>query len=166
LVSKIGQACVDNFLDRENSIKTSNKTESDPRTRRKHKMLETQPHYITGGELRDFQLKGLNWLAYNWSLGKNGILADEVGVLFSGALLLDLLIYVSLDGSRKNCPNCCFHELGKSTTPQIKPVAFTKYNFVLHSYAMTEDKMGHSLLLCPYLQYHRGRIRWITGPLR
>lgn len=78
MVSKIGQTCVDNFLDRENSIKTSNKTESDPRTRRKHKMLEAQPSYITGGELRDFQLKGLNWLAYNWSLGKNGILADEV----------------------------------------------------------------------------------------
>ena len=41
-------------------------------------MLEAQPSYIVGGELRDFQLKGLNWLAYNWSLGKNGILADEV----------------------------------------------------------------------------------------
>jgi len=41
-------------------------------------MLESQPSYINGGELRDFQLKGVNWLAYNWSLGKNGILADEV----------------------------------------------------------------------------------------
>ena len=80
LVSKIGQSTVDNFLDRENSIKSSNKLESELRTRRKHKMLEMQPSYITGGELRDFQLKGLNWLAYNWSLGKNGILADEVRV--------------------------------------------------------------------------------------
>lgn len=78
LVSKIGQPAVDNFLDRENSIKSSNKLESELRTRRKHKMLEAQPSYIHGGELRDFQLKGLNWLAYNWSLGKNGILADEV----------------------------------------------------------------------------------------
>ena len=84
-------------------------------------MLETQPHYITGGELRDFQLKGLNWLAYNWSLGKNGILADEVETLLSGALLLDLLIYVSLDGSWKNCSNCCFHELGKSLCLKLNP---------------------------------------------
>ncbi|KAI5808830.1 SNF2 family N-terminal domain-containing protein, partial [Peziza echinospora] len=80
LVSKIGQACIDNFLDRENDIKSSNKAESEVRTRRKHKMLESQPSYINGGELRDFQLKGVNWLAYNWSLGKNGILADEMGL--------------------------------------------------------------------------------------
>lgn len=38
------------------------------------------PDYIkaTGGELKDFQLTGLNWLAYLWSRGENGILADEV----------------------------------------------------------------------------------------
>ncbi|KIY74427.1 transcription regulator [Cylindrobasidium torrendii FP15055 ss-10] len=40
------------------------------------------PDYIqaTGGELKDFQLTGLNWLAYLWSRGQNGILADEMGL--------------------------------------------------------------------------------------
>ena len=40
------------------------------------------PEYIaaTGGELKDFQLTGLNWLAYLWSNGDNGILADEMGL--------------------------------------------------------------------------------------
>jgi chromodomain-helicase-DNA-binding protein 1 len=40
------------------------------------------PGYIaaTGGELKDFQLTGLNWLAYLWSKGENGILADEMGL--------------------------------------------------------------------------------------
>ncbi|KAF9244978.1 P-loop containing nucleoside triphosphate hydrolase protein [Melanogaster broomeanus] len=40
------------------------------------------PDYIsaTGGELKDFQLTGLNWLAYLWSKGENGILADEMGL--------------------------------------------------------------------------------------
>lgn len=31
-----------------------------------------------GVALKDFQLTGLNWLAYCWSRAENGILADEV----------------------------------------------------------------------------------------
>lgn len=31
-----------------------------------------------GPQLKDFQLTGLNWLAYCWSRAENGILADEV----------------------------------------------------------------------------------------
>ncbi|KAG6920300.1 hypothetical protein DXG01_005069 [Tephrocybe rancida] len=44
--------------------------------------VKTDPEYIqkTGGELKDFQLTGLNWLAYSWSQGINGILADEMGL--------------------------------------------------------------------------------------
>ena len=44
--------------------------------------IKSDPDYIeaTGGELKDFQLTGLNWLAYLWSKGENGILADEMGL--------------------------------------------------------------------------------------
>lgn len=44
--------------------------------------IDKDPDYIvaTGGELKDFQLTGLNWLAYLWSQGENGILADEMGL--------------------------------------------------------------------------------------
>lgn len=44
--------------------------------------INEDPEYITktGGELKDFQLTGLNWLAYLWSKGENGILADEMGL--------------------------------------------------------------------------------------
>lgn len=44
--------------------------------------IERDPDYIvaTGGELKDFQLTGLNWLSYLWSKGENGILADEMGL--------------------------------------------------------------------------------------
>lgn len=44
--------------------------------------ITKDPDYIvsTGGELKDFQLTGLNWLAYLWSKGENGILADEMGL--------------------------------------------------------------------------------------
>ena len=44
--------------------------------------MHKDPEYIatTGGELKDFQLTGLNWLAFLWSKGDNGILADEMGL--------------------------------------------------------------------------------------
>ena len=42
--------------------------------------MVTQPTYIKHGELRDFQIKGLNWMAYVWSRNENGILADEMGL--------------------------------------------------------------------------------------
>lgn len=34
----------------------------------------------TGGQLRDYQLEGLNWLIYSWARGNNCILADEMGL--------------------------------------------------------------------------------------
>ena len=33
-----------------------------------------------GGELRDYQLDGLNWLARSWLTDSNAILADEMGL--------------------------------------------------------------------------------------
>ncbi|KAH9892574.1 SNF2 family N-terminal domain-containing protein [Cubamyces lactineus] len=44
--------------------------------------IKEDPPYLTatGGQLKDFQLTGLNWLAYLWSQGDNGILADEMGL--------------------------------------------------------------------------------------
>jgi len=36
-----------------------------------------------GGELRDYQLKGVEWLASLYENGLNGILADEMYNLFS-----------------------------------------------------------------------------------
>ncbi|CCK71238.1 chromatin-remodeling ATPase CHD1 KNAG_0G01800 [Huiozyma naganishii CBS 8797] len=42
--------------------------------------LNTQPPFVKGGELRDFQLTGINWMAFLWSKNDNGILADEMGL--------------------------------------------------------------------------------------
>jgi chromodomain-helicase-DNA-binding protein 1 len=55
--------------------------------RPKWKKIEKDPDYIveTGGALKDFQLTGLNWLAFLWSKGENGILADEMGLGKVGA---------------------------------------------------------------------------------
>jgi len=50
--------------------------------RPKFQKITKDPDYIasTDGVLKDFQLTGLNWLAYLWSKGENGILADEMGL--------------------------------------------------------------------------------------
>ncbi|TFK26522.1 transcription regulator [Coprinopsis marcescibilis] len=50
--------------------------------RPKFTKINSDPEYLkeTGGQLKDFQLTGLNWLAYIWSKGDNGILADEMGL--------------------------------------------------------------------------------------
>lgn len=80
LVSQIAQDQIDKYWDRSRSNQISKKSETDAGTRRSYKKLEEQPLYIKGGELRDFQMKGLNWLAYNWTKGHNGILADEMGL--------------------------------------------------------------------------------------
>ena len=41
---------------------------------------DKQPDFIKSGELYDYQLKGLNWLAYSWHESNNVILADEMGL--------------------------------------------------------------------------------------
>ncbi|KAJ2386753.1 ATP-dependent DNA helicase Hrp3, partial [Coemansia sp. RSA 2603] len=48
--------------------------------RPKFQRLTQQPAYLAGGELREYQLTSLNWMAHLWSNDENGILADEMGL--------------------------------------------------------------------------------------
>ena len=43
-------------------------------------MKQEQPTSLTGGELMDYQMEGLNWLYYQWYKCHNAILADEMGL--------------------------------------------------------------------------------------
>lgn len=71
---------IDQFLDRQARTWTSDKYETNLNTRTKFLKLEKQPDFIQGGELRNFQLTGLNFLCLNWCRGNNVILADEMGL--------------------------------------------------------------------------------------
>ena len=42
--------------------------------------LQKQPDSLSGGELMDYQLEGVNWLYYQWFRKQNAILADEMGL--------------------------------------------------------------------------------------
>ena len=80
LVSNVAQAEIDRYLDRTSQLPVSDKTESNPATRSGPQRILEQPSYIQNGLLRDFQMTGLNFLAYNWAKGKNVVLADEMGL--------------------------------------------------------------------------------------
>jgi chromodomain-helicase-DNA-binding protein 1 len=80
LVSQISQDAIDRFLDRSSRTLSSDKHESNPNTRSAHVPIREQPSYIMNGQLRTFQMTGLNYLAYNWTKNKNVILADEMGL--------------------------------------------------------------------------------------
>ncbi|KAI1432594.1 SNF2 family N-terminal domain-containing protein [Xylaria sp. CBS 124048] len=80
VISSLAQDRIDQFLNRQSRSWTSEKSESNLATRSKFLKLDKQPHYIKGGELRGFQLTGLNFLSLNWCRGNNVILADEMGL--------------------------------------------------------------------------------------
>ena len=40
--------------------------------------LSVQPSVIKGGQMREYQMQGLNWLIHLYDNGINGILADEM----------------------------------------------------------------------------------------
>ncbi|KAF7508417.1 hypothetical protein GJ744_009270 [Endocarpon pusillum] len=43
-------------------------------------LKESQPTMVTGGQLMDYQVEGMNWLYYQWYKIQNCILADEMGL--------------------------------------------------------------------------------------
>lgn len=66
--------------------------------------FDKSPHYIKYGEMRDYQVRGLNWLISLYENGLNGILADEMG-------LGKTLQTISLLGYMKHYRNISRHHL-------------------------------------------------------
>ncbi|KAI0958820.1 hypothetical protein AcV7_004526 [Taiwanofungus camphoratus] len=82
-IRPIAKEQIDAYRQREAEANFPYKSANYPRNQRPtFKKIKEDPEYLiaTGGELKDFQLTGLNWLAYLWSKGENGILADEMGL--------------------------------------------------------------------------------------
>ncbi|KAJ3151392.1 hypothetical protein HDU86_006092 [Geranomyces michiganensis] len=49
-------------------------------TKRLFAEYKSQPTHVVGGELKNYQLDGLNWLMYKWSKRMPSILADDMGL--------------------------------------------------------------------------------------
>ena len=80
LVSQEAQVEIDRYLDRSSMQLTSDKNESNPNTRSAYKPFRSQPDYVKGGQLREFQIHGVNFLCHHWCKSNNVILADEMGL--------------------------------------------------------------------------------------
>lgn len=80
-VFRIASGAVEAYLARATSQTVPARSETFSRGRPPYVRMTEQPKYIGAqGTLKDFQMTGLNWLAYLWSQGENGILADEMGL--------------------------------------------------------------------------------------
>ncbi|EIE23598.1 hypothetical protein COCSUDRAFT_47361 [Coccomyxa subellipsoidea C-169] len=76
-----GQHCVDQYQEREaRLIEGVRGLEAQRRASEGQRALLTQPDFLRAGQLRDYQLEGLNWLIYSWMQNNNCILADEMGL--------------------------------------------------------------------------------------
>ncbi|ODM21846.1 hypothetical protein SI65_02690 [Aspergillus cristatus] len=80
LVSQVAQREIDRFLDRSSHPPISDKSESNPATRKKFEAMKGTPSFLQNGELKEFQEKGVNFMAYNWTRNRNVVLADEMGL--------------------------------------------------------------------------------------
>lgn len=80
LVQELAQSDIDCFNERTRRLPSSDKIQSNVTTRKPWTVFNTQPEYVKGGELRNFQIKGINFIAKNWCTGHNVILADEMGL--------------------------------------------------------------------------------------
>ncbi len=80
-VQAIAADAVEDYLERTGSAHLPHRSANYAKGRPKFTKLTEVPEYITKcGTLKEFQVTGLNWLAYLWSRGENGILADEMGL--------------------------------------------------------------------------------------
>ncbi|RKP13682.1 P-loop containing nucleoside triphosphate hydrolase protein [Piptocephalis cylindrospora] len=82
-----GKEHVKAFWDRELSTRIPSNSTHYPLDRRpRYREIKEQPAYLGNPEadnslqLRDYQLRGLNWIASRWASNGNGILADEMGL--------------------------------------------------------------------------------------
>jgi SNF2 family DNA or RNA helicase len=75
------QSLIDQYLAREQAAAASRNKATvalQKANRKKFQPYESQPSWLAGGQLREYQLEGLNWLIYSWTNDINGILADEM----------------------------------------------------------------------------------------
>ncbi|CCE62013.1 hypothetical protein TPHA_0B03430 [Tetrapisispora phaffii CBS 4417] len=79
-IVKLAPQQVRNFQSRSTSKILPQNSNIYSKDRPQFEKLDEQPSFIKNGELRDFQLTGINWMAFLWSKNDNGILADEMGL--------------------------------------------------------------------------------------
>ncbi|KAH7648470.1 hypothetical protein FG379_002905 [Cryptosporidium bovis] len=70
----------EHIMNKEDDTELFRETEEEIYGYRTHTRLQAQPSCIENGQLKPYQLEGLNWLINLYEGGLNGILADEMGL--------------------------------------------------------------------------------------
>lgn len=80
--SKAGrpQAVSDELDDDEKFMLNEENDENGEEAPKQQATLLVQPSWVSGGQMRSYQLEGLNWMIRLYENGINGILADEMGL--------------------------------------------------------------------------------------
>lgn len=110
-IHAIAADAIDSFLERVGSPYLPFKSTHYSKSRPTFHAFKEEPDYVkVGGTLKDFQIIGLNWLAYLWSKQDNGILADEVGSLFTFFLYFSgsQVLFHDQMGLGKTVQTCAF----------------------------------------------------------
>jgi ATP-dependent helicase STH1/SNF2 len=61
--------------------------------------ITEQPHLLVGGQLKQYQMFGLNWMVSLYNNNLNGILADEMGL---GKTIQTISLFAYLIGNKNN----------------------------------------------------------------
>eukprot|EP00069_Balaena_mysticetus_P010011 bmy_20500T0 len=116
--------------------------------------FEVSPSYVKGGPLRDYQIRGLNWLISLYENGVNGILADEMGLgktLQTIALLGYLKHYRNIPGPHMVLvPKSTLHNWMnefKRWVPSLRVICFVGDKDARLSEIVREFKSTNRLLL-------------------
>lgn len=80
LVEEHGQPQIDAYHLRQSAVYTTKSDSALSKLRPQETDFDRQPDFIVGGQLKEFQLEGLQFLVTSWYNRKNVILADEMGL--------------------------------------------------------------------------------------
>jgi chromodomain-helicase-DNA-binding protein 1 len=152
-IRPIAKSVIDTYLQRSTSAQIPSRSAIYAKERPKYTRMTEQPAYITpGGQLKEFQMTGLNWLAYLWSKRENGILADEVSS--SARLQLESILNYLLDGTGKDCSDSGIHLISLSFGPPVRSLFDRRASLYITSLDATIRELGTgSQLHCIHRQH-------------
>ncbi|KZT68788.1 hypothetical protein DAEQUDRAFT_765988 [Daedalea quercina L-15889] len=159
------------------------KFETEPEDKGKHdyyavahrvkERVTKQPNILVGGTLKDYQLKGLQWMVSLYNNKLNGILADEMG-LGKTIQTISLITYL-IETKKQRGPYLVIVPLSTMTNwsgefakwaPSVKMISY-KGNPAQRKVLQSEIRTGNFQVLLTTYEYiikdrvHLARMRWV-----
>eukprot|EP01028_Stygiella_incarcerata_P002171 TRINITY_DN140_c1_g2_i1.p1 TRINITY_DN140_c1_g2~~TRINITY_DN140_c1_g2_i1.p1 ORF type:complete len:1443 (+),score=449.71 TRINITY_DN140_c1_g2_i1:144-4472(+) len=74
------QGEIDAYMEREATVMNPRSVSASIRNPDAYREIKAQPSYLVGGDLRDYQIRALDWVFNSWCNGRSVMLADEMGL--------------------------------------------------------------------------------------